>query len=393
MIYTVAAFALLAVVQAVPKLDAGHAIDGEYLVQFAPDARADFEAFKAREVGGRIKRTFEIGDSFMAASLRAEEHELLEVEAIPGVQIVEQSMYANLAGEQINPPWHLDRVDQRDLPLDQVYRWRDDADGTDVEIFVLDTGLVAHPDFNGRASFYADCYYGGACNLNAREIDQDGHGTFCGGITAASTYGVAKNATVYGVKVCADVGFPCSFEAVIGGIELVVGRTTDARGRIISASLAGGDSQVMRNAVNAAADAGVVSVIASGNSNRDACDLSPGNAEAAINVAAVTPSGEKAFFSNYGRCIDINAPGVDIMSVLPDGSIGVRMGTSEACPIVAGTAALIASRPGPKLTAHEIKRILLSEASQGRLSGDLKGSPNLLVFTSPAAALPSVDDM
>lgn len=125
-------------------------------------------------------------------------------------------------------------------------------------------------------------------------------------------------------------------------------------------SLGGPKSAAVNDAVKALTDAGVHVVVAAGNEAVDACLDSPSSEPSAITVAASDADDTLAFFSNFGRCVDIIAPGVQIESVgiENDDSTQVFSGTSQASPHVAGTIALIISKSGNKTPADMADELL-----------------------------------
>merc|ERR1719336_3805563 len=107
-----------------------------------------------------------------------------------------------------------------------------------------------------------------------------------------------------------------------------------------------GQNSGMRTAVDAAVNAGVTVVVAAGNENSDACSFTPAYVPSAITVGSIDNTDSRSYFSNYGTCVDIWAPGSGVWSAghLSDSDRFVASGTSMACPHVAGGAALILGR-------------------------------------------------
>lgn len=351
----------------------------EYIVRFHPKAVREFEAFKARPGAYQNLKVNEFS-SYMGFSATLSEQQLAEVQKMDGVLSIEPNSKVYALGVQTGvQAWGIDRSDQVDLPLNQTYFWNDDSDGSGVQIFVLDTGiLTTHPDFEGRAKFEADCT-GTACQTTDDTGDAQGHGTHCAGTAASTTYGIAKGATVHNVR-CLNAFGTGSFAGIINSIEFVTNFQTTST-KIISMSLGGGFNTAMNAAVDAAFDANVLSVIAAGNSNNDACTISPASAEHAFTVAASDIRDRKASFSSFGQCVNLYAPGVNILSTANNGGTQTQSGTSMACPHVAGAAALVASRGVAQ--AAEIARILEAEATPDKIEGNRENTPNLLLFTAP----------
>jgi cerevisin len=171
--------------------------------------------------------------------------------------------------------------------------------------------------------------------MPANDVDEDGngHGTHCAGTIASKSYGVAKKANVVAVKVLGSNGSGSNSD-VIGGVqwalndaiahkkkaqeELRITGKTKHKGSVANMSLGGGKSTSLDRAVNAAVTGGMHFAVAAGNENRDACTSSPAAAELVVTVGASTLTDERAYFSNYGPCVDIFAPGRVSLSFLKD---------------------------------------------------------------------------
>ncbi|NUT51558.1 MAG: S8 family peptidase, partial [Saccharothrix sp.] len=220
--------------------------------------------------------------------------------AEPGVAYVQQNGEVQATGTQPNPPsWGLDRLDQRDLPLDSSYTYP--GDGTGVTAYIIDTGIrTTHSDFGGRATW-------GTNTVDTNNTDCNGHGTHVAGTVGGTNHGVAKNVRLIAVKVlnCSGSG---SFAGVAAGIDWVTGHHTSGPA-VANMSLGGSGSDTTGETAvrNAIAD-GVTFAIASGNSNADACNFTPARVAEAITVNASTNTDARASFSNYGTCTDIFAP-------------------------------------------------------------------------------------
>ncbi|KAJ3072066.1 subtilisin-like serine protease, partial [Quaeritorhiza haematococci] len=210
--------------------------------------------------------------------------------------------------------------------------------GRDVDVYVIDTGIdVGHPDFEGRArngaSFVDDGAHG----------DTNSHGTHVAGTIGGRRWGVAPNSNLIAVRVFGASGSTTT-DIVLRGISWSIEqhKATPNRKSVINMSLgAEGQSQAYAAAVRAAVDAGVYVVVAAGNEDVDACQTSPAFVPEAITVGATAHDDKPAGFSNWGTCVDIMAPGVDIESTVPGGGAGKMSGTSMAAPHVAGVMALL----------------------------------------------------
>jgi len=289
----------------------------------------------------------------------------------PRVDFVEQDRTVHALATQSNAPWGLDRSDAR-TGLDGAYTY--DATGQGVNVYIIDTGIrPTHNDFGSRASVYYDAF-----NDGQNGIDCDGHGTHVAGTAAGSTYGVAKGATVYGVRAL-DCNGSGTLSSVTNGVDVVAQNHT--KPAVANMSLGGGASTTIDTAVQNLIDAGVTTVVAAGNSNTDACTQSPARVEDAITVGSTTSNDSRSSFSNYGSCVDLFAPGSSITSAwyTSNSATNTISGTSMAAPHVAGGAALYLE-DNPGATPSQVANALTSTATENAISG-VNGSPNLLLYT------------
>jgi subtilisin family serine protease len=276
--------------------------------------------------------------------------------------------------------WGLDRVDASNR--------KNRGEGSNV--YVLDTGIRhTHTDYTGRAIPGLDMSSGSkkVCSktdLNCAK-DAQGHGSHCAGTAAGEIYGIAPAASIFSVKVLSDQGsgqFSWSIDALDwlaseGDFPAVASMSLGGQGVLAS----------MGDAVEAAVDAGVVVVVAGGNSNADACGFSPAFAPAAITVGSTTVTDERSSFSNYGSCTDMWAPGSDITSVGIGSDTGKQTysGTSMACPHVSGAAALVLSA-SPGLKPSGVLAELLNKGEKGAISGLKSSDTNTLLWVGGGAA-------
>lgn len=238
-----------------------------------------------------------------------------------------------------NVPWHLDRISHRSLkvrkPLTYVRVPEHTTGKSDSVVYILDTGVQRdHPEFGGRVVDSVS-FSGG------NGEDRNGHGTHVAGLAGSRTYGSSKDTHIVNVQVLNEQGTGL-WSNVLRGLAWAVAHfknSTYERG-VVSASLGGGLMRAINDGFEAAVRQGLVAVVAAGNEGRDACEVSPSSANLAITVGSVDQNNRISEFSNYGKCVDIYAPGERILSTLHGGRTATMSGTSMAGPLVAGVIAM-----------------------------------------------------
>ncbi|MGH3390250.1 MAG: S8 family peptidase [Actinomadura sp.] len=340
------------------------------------EVRSSARTLTARH-GGAVSRTF--GSALRGFSVKSTEAQARRLAADPRVAFVQHNVIHRVAETQTNPPsWGLDRVDQRNLPLNQAYEFSTRAAG--VHAYVIDTGIrTAHSDLGGRASIGFD-----AIGDGQNGQDCNGHGTHVSGTVGGSSFGIAKGVSLVGVRVldCEGSG---TTEQVVAGIDWVTANAV--KPAVANMSLGGGVDAALDNAVTRSINSGVSYAIAAGNGilglfPQNACNTSPARVPAAITVSVTDDTDTKASWGNFGTCVDIFAPGIDITSAWNTSNTATETisGTSMSTPHVAGAAALYLAGH-PSATPQQVRDALVANATTGVVRSPGNGSPNRLLFT------------
>jgi aqualysin 1 len=360
-------------------------IAGSYIVVFKSDAVrgaaearsqrplvADAARELARAHDGSVTFVYQHALEGFAVRLNADRAEALARN--PRVAYVEPDQVVHAVATQSPATWGIDRIDQRDLPLNNTYNYNQTGQG--VHVYIIDTGVRGtHQEFTGRMGAGAD-FVGDGNGTN----DCNGHGTHVAGTTGGTTYGVAKQVTILPVRVlnCQGSG---TTSGVIAGVDWVTanhGSPPD----VANMSLGGGASTSLDNAVSNSISSGVSYAIAAGNSNANACNYSPARVAAANTVGSTTSSDARSSFSNYGTCLDIFAPGSSITSAWHTSNTATNTisGTSMASPHVAGAIALYL-QTNPTASTATVTQALVSNSTPNKVSNPGSGSPNRLLYS------------
>ncbi|XDG09171.1 hypothetical protein ABKA04_008786 [Annulohypoxylon sp. FPYF3050] len=379
-------------------LEDGDVVPGKYIVSLKPAVDVAAHLGWVRDIHKRsldlcatagLEKSFSFA-GFSAYSGEFDDDTIAKILADVNVLSVEQDRVGRISAltQQGNAPWGLESISSRNPITDNKTRGHtysyDSTAGNGTFAYVLDSGVLTNnTEFNGRA-------IKGYNTWNGTESFDDhfGHGTHVAGTIGAETYGVAKQTTIIDVKVVRSVGYS-TLSHVIDGINWVVNNVTNTPGRagksVINMSLAFSTSSTLNRAVDAATAAGILSVVGAGNDNALASTRSPASASTSLAVGAISSNRTRASFSNYGSCVDVFAPGVDVASLWnEEGVQSVLSGTSMSSPHVAGLAlylmALESGLDEPEKVKKRITELAVSDVVVN--AGD--GSPNLLAFNGIA---------
>jgi subtilisin family serine protease len=333
----------------------------------------------AHAYGGKVKKAFSSAVKGFVAEMSEQQAEAMNAD--PNVVSIEEDAYISIAGSQSGAQWNLDRVDQRNMPIDGTYNYA--ATGTGVHAYILDTGIrPTHVEFGGRASVATD-FVGDGNN----GIDCNGHGTHVAGIIGSSTWGVAKGVSLHGVRVMGCDGNG-QVSTLLAGVNWVTANAVKPAVANISITAAG-SSPSLETAIGNSIASGVTYTIAAGNSAADACGYTPARTPNAITVGGSDETDLRARYSNYGSCIDIFAPGNLIVSTWASSDTATNnlSGTSMAAPMVAGAAALYLET-NPSASAATVTQAIKSSATSGVLTTNDTSSPNLLLYSLLSGAPP-----
>jgi len=337
-----------------------------YIVLLHGDASAYTHRFAVEHVYTTALHGFSVRLTGAAAAALARESNVDAV--VPDTPV-------RALGEQLNPPsWGLDRIDQRDLPGDGVYRYPNEA--PDVTAYVIDTGVRAtHSDFGGRVlpgyDFVDD---------DADAADGNGHGTFVASIIGGRVYGVAKRIKIVPVKVLADNGAGTMAD-VIAGIDWVTAHA--AHPAVANLSLGGSPNEALDTAVRNSIASGVTYTVAAGGSASDAANFSPARVVEALTIGASDIRDCLASSTNRGAVVDMFAPGVNIVGPVStnDSAFATFSGSSFSAPHVAGAAGMYLE-DHPTATASDVSAALVAASTKDRLCNVPAGTENRLLYVS-----------
>src|SRR3954469_8862591 len=288
--------------------------DGRYVVEFAPGSDPYLEAARLETLGIDVLAVYtSVFDGVAVRSgpsvvdVLSSQISVVHVEADQVLHLDAIESAAQPTIDQAGAPWGLDRLDQRSLPLSTTFSYN--SSGAGVTAYMIDSGISAlHTEFGGRVrsgfTTVADGLVTGDCN---------GHGTHVAGIVGGQASGVAKSVSLVAVRVLDCTG-TTNVSQLLNALDWVISDHQAGAPAVANLSIGGAASPLLDAGVQAVINDGVTVITAAGNETQDACNRSPARLPAAITVAASTENDARATFSNFGSCVDLFAPGVNIPS-------------------------------------------------------------------------------
>ena len=323
-------------------------------------------------LGVAPQREFSTAVTGFSAKLNAAQLAALQKQPRRGRHLAGRAVRGVLDATQTNPPsWGIDRIDQRNLPLSRSYTYT--RTGTGVHAYIIDSGIdPTHPNFGGRASFDFN-------GIDSNNTDCNGHGTHVAGTIGSTSYGVAKNVRLHGVKWlnCSGGGTASSAIAAVDWVT-----RNAVKPAVANASWNFSANTTLENSLRAMINSGVFLAASAGNTGGNSCDRLPRKISTALVVAASTSTDARASYSSTGSCVDVYAPGSAIVSTLPGNTTGSYNGTSMATPHVAGVAALYL-QTSPSASPATVKSYIETNATPNKVSGGgTGGTVNRLLFSN-----------
>lgn len=351
-----------------------------YIVVLKEDTASvpDIARDHARRFGGDLQFVYTNALKGYAVSLP--EAAAAAIARLPIVDYVEADGVYTADATESPVTWGLDRIDQRNRPLSNSFTYT--STGAGVTAYIIDTGIrFSHTEFGGRASTGYD-----AVTAGGTATDCNGHGTHVAGTVGGTTYGVAKDASLFAVRVL-DCNGSGTTAQVVAGIDWVTANHRPLS--VANMSLGGSASTAIDTAVRNSISAGVSYAIAAGNGflglfAQNACNTSPARVTEAMTVSATDSADKKPSWANIGTCVDWFAPGINVTSAwnTSDTATNTISGTSMATPHTTGVAALYLQANPTASAPAQVQSALRSLATSGVVVSPGTGSPNKLLFTN-----------
>lgn len=382
--------------QPIPQvINADGTIPDQYIVTLKPvlnsllkplNLEQQVQAVLSSVGGGEVLSIYDTVLSGFSVRIPAAKAKLLA--ALPQVAAIEPNQRLTANAVQNNPSsWGLDRIDQTDLPLDNTYN-NPDWQGQGAHIYIIDSGINPnHVEFTGRIGYSIwlkavaaspwDCY---------------GHGTHVAGTAAGTNVGVAKKATLHSVRVT-DCKGNMTLDGVLTAMNWVAKNAEKPAVANLSLGTTSGRSTAWETAARGMVNANIAVAVAAGNQNTLACNRSPSAEPSVLTVGATSKDDIRGYlpsigyYSNYGSCVDLFAPGTEIVSAAYNDNSGylIDTGTSMASPHVAGALALWRARFPTQFTAKQIEDGLVQyHTTPNRITNVGAGSPNRLLYINRA---------
>jgi len=353
-----------------------------YIVKTDSGSATSGVAQEVRDSGGSVDNVYTEVLTGFSATMSAEQASDLRDDQ--QVQSITPDRRFHSSGVQTNPTWGLDRIDQRSASRNGSYRYT--TTGAGVTAFVVDTGIrTNHSQFGSRATSGYDFVDG-----DRSATDCEGHGTHVSGTIGGSTYGAAKGVKLVSVRVLDCEGYGWASD-IIDGMDWIIAHKPKGPS-VVNMSIGGGSYQLIDRAVERTIAAGIPVVVAAGNEGADACGSSPARVPSAITVAATDSHDERPYWSNYGRCVDVFAPGADVRSasITSTTASEVMSGTSMATPHVVGLVARYL-QAHPRATPAQAAAAVAADATTNVVKF-ADGSPNRLLYAKPPVVAPGKPD-
>jgi subtilisin family serine protease len=353
------------------RVSPGENIAGSFIVKLKDNGVTASAQTLGSRFGGQVGHVYDT--VFQGFSVKMSDAQARRLAADPSVDYVERDQVVSIQATQTNPPsWGLDRIDQRNLPLDQRYTYN--STGSGVNAYIIDTGVrITHRDFGGRAKNGYDFV-----DNDAVAQDGNGHGTHVAGTVAGTLHGVAKQANIIGVRVLNNSGSG-TIAGVVAGVNWVA--SNHVKPAVANMSLGGGANTSLDNAVSGAITRGVTFAVAAGNSNTNAANTSPARVAAALTVGSTDRTDARSSFSNYGPVVDVFAPGGGITSTwnTSDTATNTISGTSMAAPHVAGVVARYL-QGNRNVTPAQVATAITSNATNGKVTNPGANTTTRLLY-------------